>query len=109
VVADADDGSVAQFGAGLEREGLRYAVATRSNVTMWKPGARRTRTAAAIGRAIPETDWQRVCWGHGTKRAAGRALRRAPGALGPGAWRPLAARRSGSPAAGDPSSNSIRK
>jgi SRSO17 transposase len=67
VVADADYGSTAAFRAGLERAGLRYAVAIRSDLTMWMPGARRTWPAGTIGRQAPEADWYRVCWGQGTK------------------------------------------
>ena len=67
VVADADYGSTAAFRDGLERLGLRYAVAIRWFLTMWTPGARRTRTAAEIAAAIPDTAWQRVTWATGTK------------------------------------------
>jgi SRSO17 transposase len=67
VVADADYGSTAAFRDGLERLGLRYGVAIRWFLTMWTPGARRTKTVAAIATAIPDTQWQRVCWGDGTK------------------------------------------
>jgi SRSO17 transposase len=67
VVADADYGSTAAFRDGLERLGLRYAVAIRWFLVMWTPGARRTRTAAEIAAAIPEADWQRVTWAAGTK------------------------------------------
>jgi SRSO17 transposase len=67
VVADADYGSNAAFRRGVERLGLRYGVAIRSGLTMWTPGARRTRTAAAIATALPATAWRRVTWGTGTK------------------------------------------
>lgn len=67
VVADADYGSTAAFRGGLERLGLRYGVAIRWFLTMWTPGARRAKTAGAIAAAIPDPQWQRVCWGEGTK------------------------------------------
>ena len=67
VVADADYGSTAAFRSGLEHLGLRYGVAIRWFLTMWTPGARRTKTAGEIAAAIPATHWQRVCWGEGTK------------------------------------------
>jgi SRSO17 transposase len=67
VVADADYGSTAAFRGGLERQGLRYGVAIRGFLTMWTPGARRTRTASVIAAAIPDTQWQRVCWGRAPK------------------------------------------
>lgn len=69
VVADADYGSNAAFRRGIERLGLRYGVAIRWSLTMWTPGARRTRTAADIAAQIPEGAWQRVCWAEGTKGA----------------------------------------
>jgi SRSO17 transposase len=67
VVADADYGSTAAFRGGLERLGLRYAVAIRWFLVMGTPGARRTHTAAEIAAAIPDADWQRVVWADGTK------------------------------------------
>jgi SRSO17 transposase len=67
VVADADYGSTAAFRRGLERLGLRYGVAIRWFVTMWPPGARRSRTAADIAAHIPEAEWHRITWGQGTK------------------------------------------
>jgi SRSO17 transposase len=67
VVTDADYGSVSGFRHGLERLGLRYAVAIRSNLTVGTPGARRVRTVADIGKRIPARQWRRVCWGQGTK------------------------------------------
>ena len=67
VVADADYGSNAAFRRGVERLGLRYGLAIRSVLTMWTPGARRTRTAAAIAAALPEAAWRRVTWAKGTK------------------------------------------
>ena len=47
--------------------GLRYGVAIRWYLTMWTPGARRAKTAGEIAAAIPNPQWQRVCWGEGTK------------------------------------------
>ena len=67
VVADADYGSTAAFRRGLERLGLRYGVAIRWFVTLWPPGARRSRTAADIAAHIPEAEWHRITWGQGTK------------------------------------------
>jgi SRSO17 transposase len=67
VVADADYGSTSGFRHGLEREGLRYGVAIRSNLLMRAVGTRRSCTAADLVRSVAETDWRRVCRGHGTK------------------------------------------
>jgi SRSO17 transposase len=67
VVTDADYGSIVGFRHGLERLGLRYAVAIRSNLNLWRSGARRAYSAAALAAQIPTRHWQRVCWGHGTK------------------------------------------
>ena len=67
VVTDADYGSIAAFRRGVERLGLRYAVAIRSNLTMCPVGARRTRTVAAVAKRIPTHQWRRICWGQGTK------------------------------------------
>ncbi len=67
VVADADYGSTAAFRGGLDRLGLRYGVAIRGFLTMWTPDARRSKTAGEIAAAIPDPQWQRVCWGEGTK------------------------------------------
>jgi len=67
VVADADYGSTAAFRGGLERLGLRYAVAIRWFLVMGTSDAPRTRTAAEIAGAIPDGDWQRVTWADGTK------------------------------------------
>jgi SRSO17 transposase len=67
VVADADYGSTGAFRSGLERLGLRYAVAIRWFLVMGTPGTRRNRTAAEIAAAIPDGDWQRVSWAEGTK------------------------------------------
>lgn len=67
VVSDADYGSVVGFRAGLERLGLRYAVAIRSNLMVWQAGARRARSVAEVATRVPGRQWRRVCWGHGTK------------------------------------------
>lgn len=67
VVADADYGSTAAFRRGVERMGLRYAVAIRYNLAMWRVGARRSRTAAALAAQIPARQWRRICWARGTK------------------------------------------
>ena len=67
VVADADYGRVAAFRLGLERLGLRYAVAIRSELTAWRAGAPHARSVEGLAKHVPERDWQRVCWGHGTK------------------------------------------
>jgi SRSO17 transposase len=66
VVVDADYGSNAAFRDGLERLGLRYAVAIRVVVTFGTPGARRTATAAVIAAAAHSDAWQTVAWGTGT-------------------------------------------
>lgn len=81
VVADADYGSNAQFREGLERLGVRYAVAIRGDGTFWTAGARRTRTAKQIGAAVRTAAWQPVSWGPatGSSTAAFYAVRvRAP-------------------------------
>jgi len=67
VVADADYGSTTGFRHGLERLGLRYAVAIRSNLRVWAVGARRARPVADLAKHVPARQWRRVCWGHGTK------------------------------------------
>ena len=69
VVVDADYGATAAFRAGLERLGLRYAVAIRGIATFWIPGARHARPATAIGAAVPDTAWHSVTWGTGTSGA----------------------------------------
>lgn len=66
VVADADYGSNAQFRDGLERLGLRYAVAIRGDGTFWTAGPRRTHTAKQIGAAARTAAWQPVSWGPAT-------------------------------------------
>ena len=67
VVADTDYGRVAQFRRGLERLGLRYAVAIRADLAVWRSGARRARSVGDLAKQVPDREWQRVCWGHGTK------------------------------------------
>jgi SRSO17 transposase len=67
VVADTDYGRVAAFRRGLERLGLRYALAVRGELAVWGQGARQSRRVADMARRIPEREWQRVCWGMGTK------------------------------------------
>src|SRR5450759_3287931 len=69
VVVDADYGSNAAFRGGLERLGLRYAVAIRGVVTFWTAGARRTATAAGISAAAHPDAWHTVTWGAGTTGA----------------------------------------
>lgn len=67
VVADTDYGSCAAFRRGLERLGLRYAVAIRECVTVWTAGARQARKVSAVGTSVPDPAWRRVAWGRGTK------------------------------------------
>lgn len=67
VVADADYGSTTGFRHGLERLGLRYAVAIRSNLRMVAADARAARPVADLATGVPARQWRRVCWGHGTK------------------------------------------
>ena len=67
VVADADYGTITAFRTALERMGLRYAVAVRGQLKAWAAGAKVSRTLQAMGQALPEHQWRRVTWGHGTK------------------------------------------
>ena len=67
VVTDADYGARTAFRRGLERLGLRYGIALPSTAALWTVGARRSRTATAIGDALPEAQWHRVTWADGTK------------------------------------------
>lgn len=69
VVVDADYGSNAAFRDGLERLGLRYAVAIRGGATFELTGAGLTATAAAIADAAGPDNWQTVTWGTGTTGA----------------------------------------
>lgn len=63
IVVDADYGSNAAFRAGLERLGLRYAVAIRGIATFWLPGTKQARRATDIGAAVPHQAWHSVTWG----------------------------------------------
>ena len=65
VVADADYGTTTAFRTGLERQGLRYAVAVRGLLHAWAPGATMSCSLETIGRALPRRAWRRVRWGHG--------------------------------------------
>lgn len=67
VVTDADYGTTVGFRHGLERLGLRYALAIRSTVKVTRAGRRAAATAAALAAQVPRTQWRRICWGHGTK------------------------------------------
>lgn len=67
VVADADYGTTTAFRTGLERMGLRYAVAVRGQLHAWAPGATTSCSLAAMGKALPRQAWRKVCWGQGTK------------------------------------------
>ena len=69
IVVDADYGANAAFRAGLERLGLRYAVAIRGSATFHLAGARDARPATDLGATTPETAWQSVTWGSGTTGA----------------------------------------
>jgi SRSO17 transposase len=69
VLVDADYGANAAFRAGLERLGLRYAVAIRGIATFWIPGARHARPATDIGAAVPDKAWHSVTWGTGSTGA----------------------------------------
>ena len=67
VVVDADYGRVGRFRSGLEKLGLRYAVGVPWSLAVWAAGATRTQTAGEVAARIPERQWERVCWGQGTK------------------------------------------
>jgi SRSO17 transposase len=67
VVADADYGRVARFRNGLEKLGLAYAVAVPWSLSVWTNRATRTKSAGEIAASIRDGDWERVCWGRGTK------------------------------------------
>lgn len=67
VVADADYGRVAAFRRGLERLGVRYAVAIRAELGVRRAGAQRARSVGDLAKQVPDREWQRVCWGQGTK------------------------------------------
>jgi SRSO17 transposase len=65
VVTDADYGTTAPFRRGLERLGLRYAVALRGDVKVDSGTGRLT--VARFAAAIPAGTWRRVQWAVGTK------------------------------------------
>jgi SRSO17 transposase len=67
VVADADYGTTTAFRTGLERQGLRYAVAVRGILHAWAPGATASCSLETMGRALPRRAWRHVTWGQGTK------------------------------------------
>jgi SRSO17 transposase len=67
VVADADYGTTTAFRTGLERLGLRYAVAVRKLRQVWAPGATTSCSLETMGHALPEDAWRDVTWGQGTK------------------------------------------
>jgi SRSO17 transposase len=67
VVADPDYRRIAAFRRGVERLGLPYAVAIRAELVVWRAGARRAGAAGDVAKQVPEREWQRVCWGQGTK------------------------------------------
>ena len=67
VVADADYGTTTAFRTGLERLGLRHAVAVRELLHAWAPGATTTCSLEAMGRALPRQAWRRITWAQGTK------------------------------------------
>jgi len=67
VVADADYGTTTAFRTGLERLGLRYAVAVRGLLHAWAPGATAACSLETLGRALPRQAWRTVTWGAGTK------------------------------------------
>jgi SRSO17 transposase len=63
VLVDADYGATAAFREGLERLGLRYAVAIRGVVRFRGAGTSPAQTAAMIAAAVPPDAWQTVTWG----------------------------------------------
>ena len=67
VVADADYGTTTAFRTGLERMGLRYAVAVRAQLKAWTAGATTAHTLEVIGQALPDSAWRHVAWAKGTK------------------------------------------
>ena len=67
VVADADYGTTTGFRTGLERLGLRYAVAVRGLLHAWAPGATTSCSLEAMGQALPPRAWRKVTWAQGTK------------------------------------------
>jgi SRSO17 transposase len=69
VVVDTDYGARTAFRDGLERLGLRYAVAIRGGLTFTLRGGPPKQTAVAIADAAPAHAWQSVTWGTGTAGA----------------------------------------
>lgn len=67
VVADADYGTTTAFRTGVERLGLRYALAIRGCLSAWVDGARRALPVSEIATAVPESAWTEVTWATGTK------------------------------------------
>jgi SRSO17 transposase len=67
VLADADYGRVARFRGGLEKLGLRYAVAVPRTLAVWQTGAASTQTVGEVAAGRPEAEWRRVRWARGTK------------------------------------------
>jgi SRSO17 transposase len=67
VLADADYGTTSAFRQGVERLGLRYALAIRGCLSAWVDGARRPLPVSEIATAVPESAWTRVTWATGTK------------------------------------------
>jgi SRSO17 transposase len=67
VLADADYGTTSAFRQGVERLGLRYALAIRGCLSAWVDGARRPLPVSEIATAIPESAWTPVTWATGTK------------------------------------------
>ena len=63
---DADYGADAQFRAGLERLGLRYGVAIRSDAKCTTADVRRLDTVAVIADAARPDEWLPITWGTGT-------------------------------------------
>jgi SRSO17 transposase len=82
VVVDADYGSNRAFREGLERLGLRYAVAIRGDLTFRIADGSPPQPASAIAAAAALDAWSTVTWGagtHGPLTAAFYAVRvRAP-------------------------------
>ena len=60
VVADADYGTTTGFRTGLERLGLRYAVAVRGLLHAWTPGATTSCSLETMVRALPRQAWRTV-------------------------------------------------
>jgi len=69
VVVDTDYGARAAFRDGLERLGLRYAVAIRGALLFTTAGGPAKQTAAGIADTAAADAWQAVTWGTGTTGA----------------------------------------